>query len=165
MDLAEKKQTEGAPPAPHTRFPALGGYRGWRVRKNRKAHHVPLEHPMEHSIIEPPDFLTTVEQTARFSAIAEHLNERGDLTELDADAVGRYVIAYEVYCSTKNEARHVLKDRDGDERQKASVQQRLSKATKDVRDCAADLGMTITSRGKLNMPAKKTGSAFDGLNL
>ena len=120
---------------------------------------------MEHCIIEPPDFLTTVEQTARFSAIAEHLHERGDLTELDADAVGRYVIAYEVYCSTKNEARHVLKDRDGDERQKSSVQQRLSKATKDVRDCAADLGMTITSRGKLNMPAKKTGSAFDGLNL
>ena len=120
---------------------------------------------MDNCIIEPPDFLTTVKQTARFSAIAEHLHERGDLTELDADAVGRYVIAYEVYCSTKNEARHVLKDRDGDERQKASVQQRLSKATKDVRDCAADLGMTITSRGKLNMPAKKTGSAFDGLNL
>ena len=120
---------------------------------------------MKHHIIEPHDFLTTVEQTARYSANAEHLQARGDLTELDADAVGRYVIAYEVYCSTKNEARHVLKDRDGDERQKASVQQRLSKATKDVRDCAADLGMTITSRGKLNMPAKKTGSAFDGLNL
>lgn len=114
--------------------------------------------------VQPPDFLTTKKQVDEFEGLARKLKACGIFTELDETVLGQYIIAREVYVDTMRESRRVINDKLAEERDKSSAQARLSKSIKDCRDLASDLGLSITSRCKIQMP-KNAEVEEDALNL
>lgn len=88
-----------------------------------------------------------------FRAIGKKLIEAGLYTDLDADTLGRYLVAQHQWLQATQEASKALTAKD----QKAAddwskIQERYFKQ---ARNCANDMGLTISSRCRMVMPKQE----------
>ena len=102
--------------------------------------------------ITAPDFLTQ-KQKKDFYKIAEQLQKLKIMGETDVDALGRYIVANDFYVNAIRKMRSKEVKNDpvlfG---AWAKIQERYFKQ---CRACANDLGLTISSRCRLVVPATK----------
>lgn len=100
--------------------------------------------------LSPPECLTTKKQRERFRLIVEQLKELKIVNITDTDAIARYVIAYEMYVKLSKQIQksEVIKDPYVLD----AYYKNQDRAFKQCRQCAVDLGMTISSRCKLVVP-------------
>lgn len=98
-------------------------------------------------------------QKKEFYDIAYKLLEIGVMTELDEDALARYLIAKEHYLEYSKLLDVALVTCSIEETSKLVTAQ--DKLFKQVRAAAADLGLTITSRCKINLPDPHKNSYVD----
>lgn len=99
--------------------------------------------------IEAPEYLNG-KMKEEFYDIAYKLLDIGVMTELDEDALARYLIAKQHYLKYSNLLTTALQKKDLEGAAKlATVQDKLAKQ---VRQFAGDLGLTITHRCKLVIP-------------
>ena len=107
--------------------------------------------PIDDNII-APDFLTK-KQTEEFYKISDQLKKLKIMGETDVDALARYVVANDFYINAVKKMRSTEVKNDpilfG---AWAKIQERYFKQ---CRACANDLGLTISSRCKLVVPATK----------
>ncbi|MBP1044855.1 phage terminase small subunit P27 family [Enterococcus sp. BWM-S5] len=102
--------------------------------------------------IEAPSYLTAALKK-RFNSIALELIEIGILTNLDTDALGRYVYAEYMHQQTTKKLRKLDMIENIVEFEKLTkIQDRYNKQ---ARAAATDLGLTISSRVKLVVPKKE----------
>lgn len=87
-----------------------------------------------------------------FRRIGKQLIEAGIFTELDADTLGRYLVAHGEWLAATAEVQQRLNRQPRDVKAVddwGKVQERYFKQT---RNCANDLGLTITARCRLVIP-------------
>ena len=102
--------------------------------------------------ITAPDFLTK-RQKDDFYKIAEQLQKLKIMGETDVDALGRYIVANDFYVNAVKQMRKPEVKRDAFAFEAWSkIQERYFKQ---CRSCANDLGLTISSRCRLVVPATK----------
>lgn len=101
--------------------------------------------------VEPPDYLNA-KQKAEFNEIAGKLVGLGIFTELDEDALGRYLLAKELWLAYTKELKKMLNDNEADLRDIASVQQLQDKAFRQCVTGANELCLNVTSRAKMVIP-------------
>lgn len=99
--------------------------------------------------IEAPAYLSG-KMTEEFYDIAYKLLSIGVMTELDEDTLARYLIAKQHYLQYSNLLTKALNKGELENAAKLATTQ--DKLAKQVRQTAADLGLTITSRCKLVVP-------------
>lgn len=99
--------------------------------------------------IKAPEYLTK-RQREEFDKIAEQLQKLGIMGETDVDALAMFIISKGLYIKlTKQLCRNeVLSDSETTEQ----YMKNQDKAYRQCRQCAVDLGLTITSRCKLVIP-------------
>lgn len=85
-----------------------------------------------------------------FRALGKKLIAAGLYTELDADTLGRYLIAAQQWFKATVEADNALDEKDAEAAQEWSVIQ--DRYFKQARNCANDMGLTVTSRCRLVIP-------------
>ncbi len=102
--------------------------------------------------ITAPDFLTQ-KQKKDFYKIAEQLQKLKIMGETDVDALGRYIVANDFYVNAirKMRSKEVKNDPFAFDAW-SKIQERYFKQ---CRSCANDLGLTISSRCRLVVPATK----------
>ena len=102
-----------------------------------------------------PEYLSA-SQKKEFGKIAGVLLEIGIMSDLDCDALGRYVQSQEKYVQYDNMVNQILSSIDGDLESNCVLLEKYEnlrdKALKQCRACASDLGLTISSRCKLVAP-------------
>lgn len=99
--------------------------------------------------IEAPDYLTKKQQS-EFYKIADQLQKLKILGETDVDALARFIIANELYVYAAKQVRKPTIRSDVYElEQWSKIQDRYFKQ---CRQCANDLGLSISSRCKLVVP-------------
>jgi len=96
----------------------------------------------------PPSYLSTKKQKDEFNKIAKELIELGIFSNLDVDTLARFIIAREQYIKLYKRLKSL--DCLSDEYSKGLINQ--DKLFKQCRQCAADLGLNISSRCKLVTP-------------
>lgn len=111
--------------------------------------------------IHPPEYLTGEKQIEKFHYYADMLLAIGIFTELDVDCLARYIMAEQLYLQYTNLIIKLIKKNDVEKLGKAQTLQ--DKAFKQCRDCARDLGLTISSRCKLVVPQVDDGDDDDEL--
>lgn len=85
-----------------------------------------------------------------FRALGRKLLAAGLYTDLDADTLGRYLIAQRQYILAAQEAEQALRRRDQEGADDwGKIQERYFKQ---ARNCANDMGLTVTSRCRLVVP-------------
>lgn len=85
-----------------------------------------------------------------FRALGKKLIAAGIYTDLDADNLGRYLVAQHQWIIATSEAEKALDQRDQEQAEAwGRVQDRYFKQ---ARNCANDLGLTVTSRCRLVVP-------------
>ena len=100
--------------------------------------------------VRPPSYLTG-KAADEFDDIAEKLLALNIFTELDADCLARYIMSKALYLQYTSELNRMIRERmDADVIGK--FQRLQDSAFKQCRACASDLGLTITSRCKLQVP-------------
>lgn len=100
--------------------------------------------------IAPPSYLTK-KQKAEFNKISDQLQRLKIMSETDVDALARYIIANSYYINAVRKLRsREVKDDPELFGLWLNIQE---KAFKQARTCATDLGLTISSRCKLVVPA------------
>lgn len=88
-----------------------------------------------------------------FRALGKRLIAAGLYTELDADTLGRYLVAQHQWELATREAEKALEDLDPEEADDwGKIQDRYFKQ---ARNCANDMGLTITSRCRLVVPERR----------
>ncbi len=97
-----------------------------------------------------PDYLTKA-QKAEFDKIAEQLQKLKIIGETDVDALGRYILSRDLYIKLSKQLRKSAVLNDPIMLDKYMKNQ--DKAFKQCRASATDLGLTISSRCKLVVPA------------
>ena len=80
-----------------------------------------------------------------FRALGRKLLAAGLYTDLDADTLGRYLVAQRQYILATQETERALDQRDS----WGKIQERYFKQ---ARNCANDMGLTVTSRCRLVVP-------------
>lgn len=100
----------------------------------------------------PPECLTTKKQRAEFEQYASMLLSLGIFTELDVDALARYIISKELYLAYTKRLKAALNDRNYDLRDISSIQTMQDKAFKQCVTSANELCLNITSRARLVIP-------------
>ena len=97
----------------------------------------------------PPKWLP--EQLKKeFRALGKRLIAAGIYTGLDADTLGRYLVAQHQWIIATGEAEQALAQRDQEQADAwGRVQDRYFKQ---ARNCANDMGLTVTSRCRLVVP-------------
>lgn len=97
----------------------------------------------------PPKWLP--EQLKKeFRALGRRLIAAGIYTGLDADTLGRYLVAQHQWIIATGEAEQALAQRDQEQADAwGRVQDRYFKQ---ARNCANDMGLTVTSRCRLVVP-------------
>lgn len=113
----------------------------------RKARQVPSEFT---GSINPKGL--TKKETEEFWMWAEILSELGILSDLDTDALARYVKAKTRYLQAERILNRIMGDKDADLEDIDRAQKIQDRAMKSVVTCAKCLGMTIDSRAKLITP-------------
>ncbi len=85
-----------------------------------------------------------------FRALGRKLLAAGLYTDLDADTLGRYLVAQHQYILAAQEAEQALTRRDQEGADDwGKIQERYFKQ---ARNCANDMGLTVTSRCRLVVP-------------
>lgn len=85
-----------------------------------------------------------------FRALGKKLIAADLYTELDADTLGRYLVAHQEYLLATKQVFKAYADRDPEEVEDwTRVQERHFKQ---ARNCANDMGLTVTSRCRLVVP-------------
>lgn len=103
--------------------------------------------------IVPPDYLTE-KQVGEFLALADELKRCEIMTNLDCDALARFVVARDDYAAYVKLVQSIRKDIDNlPALEKADKLKRGAFA--DCNTAAKELGMTISSRCKLVVPKKE----------
>ena len=107
--------------------------------------------------IEPPASLSK-KQKDRFNYIAKQLADIGLYADIDAEALGRYIIAEETLQRIRKQ---IKRDMPFEQYEKNLNLQ--AKYLKLCQQLAADFGMTVSSRCKLTIPQKpeKPANKFD----
>lgn len=111
---------------------------------------------------EPPKWLPK-ELHREFRAIGKQLIDVGLYTDLDADNLGRYLVAHHEYISATAEVQRALTQAPGHARDLEAadgwgrVQERYFKQ---ARNCANDMGLTVSSRCRLVLPSNLPAAAF-----
>lgn len=92
-----------------------------------------------------------------FCTLGKQLIAAGLYTKLDADTLGRYLIAHRQWLVATEEADCYLREKDAEN---AEAWSRLQdRYFKQARSCANDMGLTVTSRCRLVIPATDPQSA------
>ena len=99
--------------------------------------------------IRAPKYLTR-KQAAEFYDIAYKLLDIGVMTELDEEALARYIQTKDIFIKYTDLVNKALDEECTEAAEKYSKTQ--DKYAKQVRAAASDLGLTITSRCKLVVP-------------
>lgn len=102
--------------------------------------------------IKPPKYLST-KQKKVFKDLAGKLQAIKIYTELDADALGRYIIAQDLYVAYTEAINDLLEK--GNLVLLKEVQNMQDKAFRQAQSSARDLGLTISSRCRLEVPVVK----------
>lgn len=85
-----------------------------------------------------------------FRAVGKRLIAAGLYTELDADTLGRYLVAQHQWELAMREAEKALEDLNSEKADNwGKIQERYFKQ---ARNCANDMGLTVTSRCRLMVP-------------
>lgn len=85
-----------------------------------------------------------------FRALGKKLIAAGLYTELDADTLGRYLVAQQEYLLATKQVFQAYAERDPEEVEDWSRIQ--DRHFKQARNCANDMGLTVTSRCRLVVP-------------
>lgn len=101
--------------------------------------------------IKVPDYLTE-EQSNEYIKLADKLKHIKIMTELDEDALARYITTQEEYQRIDKALQKELKKKTLNIDKINSVQLIHNKLLNQIRGLASDLGLTITSRAKLVVP-------------
>ena len=102
----------------------------------------------------PPKWLPE-QLKADFRRLGKQLIACGLYTDLDADTLGRYLVAHQQYLAATAETQRALRGRDLEGAESWSrIQERYFKQ---ARNCANDMGLTVTSRCRLVVPNLGTG--------
>lgn len=118
---------------------------------------------INHTNVNPPDYLSEKEKV-EFNNISNILLEIGIMTELDEECLAHYLIANTSYIKYTKELRKLenklLKTKDEEKKKEILgfidlYLKYQDRALKQCRDCANDMGLSITSRCKLVMPPSK----------
>ena len=118
--------------------------------------------------IAAPSFLTA-KQKKEFDRIAAQLQKLKIMGETDCDTLARYVVAQDLYAQAVKDLRAIrkLRPKDGDDPARAlenavawadmlnTLDKRCDRYFKQATTAAAALGLTISSRCKLVVPAKE----------
>lgn len=102
--------------------------------------------------IEPPSYLTK-KQKQEFDKIATQLIALKIMGETDVDALARYIMSKDIYVKLTKEIQKSAVI--GDPYTLERYMKNQDKAFKQCRQCASDLGLTISSRCKLVVPQPK----------
>lgn len=117
----------------------------------------------DYTDVKPPSYLSK-KQKNEFMEIATKLVDIGIMTELDEDCLARYLIAKDNYLKFTKAINTAFKKKSSKQnRDNMEMQALLSseidtnlinqdKTFKQCRQCASDLGLTITSRCRLIVP-------------
>lgn len=108
--------------------------------------------PLEGELL-APSYLTK-KQKAEFNKIAEQLERLKIIGETDIDALARYIIAQDLYINAVKKLRS--KEVRNDPELTETWIRVQEKFFKQARASASDLGLTISSRCKLVVPAANT---------
>lgn len=100
--------------------------------------------------IKPPSYLTK-ELKKEFTTIAKELERIDILTNLDVDALARFVMSKQLYLEVSMSMIGLLPTSD----EYMVLIQHQDKLFKQCRSASQDLGLTISSRCKLVMPKKQ----------
>ena len=100
--------------------------------------------------VHAPEYLSE-KQTEKFDDIAEKLLALEIMTELDVDCLARYILAHDMYLAYTSKITKLIKN--GDVKQLKDMQNLQDKAFRQAQSAARDLGLTITSRGRIVIPA------------
>lgn len=93
---------------------------------------------------------------AEFRRIGKQLLACGLYTDLDADTLGRYLVAQHQYLIAAQETEKALAERDQETADSwGRIQERYFKQ---ARNCANDMGLTVTSRCRLVVPNMGAGA-------
>lgn len=85
-----------------------------------------------------------------FRALGKRLIAAGLYTDLDADTLGRYLLAHHQWLIATQETEEALRKRDSEAAEDwGRIQERYFKQ---ARNCANDMGLTVTSRCRLVVP-------------
>ena len=125
------------------------------------------ELPVIDDDIHPPEFLTTKKQKQKFKDIAGVLHTIGIISNVDCDALGRYILSEESWVRygrliAKMQTRADKALHEDDMESFLSFTDLIGKyeglrvkAFNQAHACATSLGLTITSRCRLVMPPPK----------
>ena len=102
--------------------------------------------------VEPPECLTTKKQIAEFHDISEKLLALNIFTELDVDALARYILSKELYLTYTKKLKAMLGDKEADLRDISTLQGLQDKAYRQCVTGANELCLNVTSRAKLVIP-------------
>lgn len=102
--------------------------------------------------IKPPKYLNT-KQKKTFKDLASKLLAIRIYTELDADALARYIIAQDLYLSYTEAVNELIEK--GNLVLLKEIQNMQDKAFRQAQTSARDLGLTISSRCRLEVPVKE----------
>ena len=103
--------------------------------------------------IVPPDYLTK-KQAGEFFALADELKRCEIMTNLDCDALARFIVARSDYADYVKLVRSIPKTVDNLQELKEADKLKRG-AFLDCNTAAKELGMTISSRCKLVVPKKE----------
>lgn len=101
--------------------------------------------------IEAPEYLPK-NLESKFYDYAYKLPDIGIMTELDEDCLANYLISHNLYLQYTNKISQAM--RAGDLDKAADYTKVQDRYFKQMRACATDLGLTISSRCKLVVPEK-----------
>ena len=99
----------------------------------------------------PPEYLTA-KQKEKFNEIAGKLTALGIFTELDVDALGRYIISRDLYVEFTKQLKKKLQDKEADMREISAAQAAQDKAFRQCVTSANELCLNVSSRAKLVIP-------------
>lgn len=99
--------------------------------------------------VKAPTYLNT-KQKRIFNNYAKKLVAIGIMTELDTDCLARYVMAHDLYITYTEELSKAIEA--GDITATKEIQRLQDVAFKQAQASAKDLGLTITSRCKIEVP-------------
>lgn len=117
----------------------------------RLAGEVRAEAP-EGSKIRAPAWLPS-DLRREFNDLRTQLVDLGIFARLDRDTLARYLLAQQIYLKATNYVQEAISREDSSEADRWSTVQ--NKYFKQCRDCASDLGLTISSRCRLVLPPKE----------
>ncbi|WP_317415359.1 P27 family phage terminase small subunit [Thermophilibacter provencensis] len=111
--------------------------------------------------INAPAYITLPSEQEEFVRLAEQLSERGQYdAKLDEGTLARYVQAHRFYLAFTDRL-NLAEQNDADSTELARLQRVQDSFFKQCRACAADLGLTVTARAKLSVPAQDDEEGYE----